>query len=136
MQKTCFRHQTKHVQEYCSHSRFVIFPAIKIVALILFTIRYCNINEVYTIIISVDWTDDKDVRSVFDYIMHEEKGQLDVLVNNAYDYDQRGNDTNITDEHTQPSWENSLLNSWNDTNSFSGLKTHCISMALASRYEK
>ena len=82
----------------------------------------------------MDWTDDKDVRSVFDYIMHEEKGQLDVLVNNAYDYDQRGNDMSKT--NTQPSWEHSLLNSWNDTSNFSGLKTHCISMALASRYEK
>ena len=76
------------------------------------------------------------MRSVFDYIMHEEKGQLDVLVNNAYDYDQRGNDTNTTNQHTQPSWEHSLLNSWSNTDNFSGLKTHCISMALASRYEK
>ena len=49
------------------------------------------------------------MRSVFDYIMLEEKGQLDLLVNNAYDYDQRGNDMNKTNEHTQPSWESPAL---------------------------
>ena len=67
--------------------------------------------------------------------MREEKGKLDLLINNAYDYDQHVIDMNTADEHTKPFWEHSLFKSWDDSNNFSGLKMHYISMVLASRCE-
>ncbi len=76
--------------------------------------------------VQVDHSDDEQVRLLFERIQDEQKGKLDLLVNNAYSGVQA-----LTDAQGQPFWdcEPSLWDACNNV----GLRSHYIASVFAAR---
>ena len=74
---------------------------------------------------------EKDISTIFEHIKEKEDGRLDILINNAYDFDY----LNTLDvEKLNPSWDQSCDERWdNVVNQCQGLRKQLISLSLASR---
>ena len=77
--------------------------------------------------ISVDHSNDDDVRRLFDTVKNEQNGKLDVLVNNAY-----AGVNMIMENMGKPFWESNPYEVWDCINGV-GLRNHYCCTALASR---
>nr|XP_033817787.1 dehydrogenase/reductase SDR family member 1-like isoform X2 [Geotrypetes seraphini] len=73
-----------------------------------------------------DSTEDEDIKLLFDRVQREQKGRLDILVNNAF----AGVQANMTN-HTKPFWETPPTY-WDDFNN-AGLRGHYICSVYAAR---
>ena len=84
-----------------------------------------NFNNVMLL---VDHSIDEDVVRLFDTVMNEQKGQLDVLVNNAY-----AGVNAIMENMNKPFWESNPFDMWDCINGV-GLRNHYCCTTLAARY--
>nr|XP_033817791.1 dehydrogenase/reductase SDR family member 1-like isoform X2 [Geotrypetes seraphini] len=73
-----------------------------------------------------DSTKDEDIKLLFDRVRREQKGRLDILVNNAFAGVQA-----IMANHTKPFWE-SPTSCWDEVNN-AGLRGHYICSVYAAR---
>ncbi|NEO00119.1 MAG: SDR family NAD(P)-dependent oxidoreductase, partial [Moorea sp. SIO3I7] len=76
--------------------------------------------------VMVDHSDDQQVRLLFERIQDEQKGQLDLLVNNAFSGVQA-----LKDGYEKPFWE-CPENLWDAVNDV-GLRSHYIASVFAAR---
>jgi NAD(P)-dependent dehydrogenase (short-subunit alcohol dehydrogenase family) len=76
--------------------------------------------------VQVDHKDDDQVESLFNKIEQEQKGQLDILVNNAF-----SGVKVLRDSNGQPFWENKTY-LWDAVNNV-GLRSHYITSMFAAR---
>lgn len=76
--------------------------------------------------VAVDHSDDDQVRSLFDRIQSEQKGQLDILVNNVY-----GGVSALRNAHAQGFWEDGP-ELWDACNNV-GLRSHYVASIYAAR---
>ena len=73
------------------------------------------------------------IQGVFEYISKEEKGMLDLLINNSYHEEYLGDSQNIVARQNTPIWENSLVDESQDNVEFQMLKQHTKCINLAAR---
>ncbi len=78
------------------------------------------------IAVSVDHSDDQQIKSLFEQIDREQNGQLDLLVNNAY-----GGVRSLIDAKGKPFWE-SDLSLWDACNQV-GLRSHYVASHFAAK---
>jgi len=78
------------------------------------------------IVVPVDHSDDEQIKSLFEQIDREQKGQLDLLVNNAY-----GGVRSLIDAKGKPFWE-SDLSLWDACNQV-GLRSHYVASHFAAK---
>lgn len=79
------------------------------------------------IVVQVDHGDDDQVKALFDRIQTEQKGQLDLLVNNAY-----AGVPALKAAYGKPFWEAEPANFWDACNAV-GLRSHYLSSVYAAR---
>ena len=75
----------------------------------------------------MDHSDDRQVKELFERISMEQKGRLDVCVNNAY-----SGAEHILDNVDKPFWEMEPGESWDIMNGV-GLRNHYLCTAYAAR---
>jgi NAD(P)-dependent dehydrogenase (short-subunit alcohol dehydrogenase family) len=78
------------------------------------------------IAVSVDHSDDEQIKSLFEQIDREQNGQLDLLVNNAY-----GGVRSLIEAKGKPFWE-SDLSLWDACNQV-GLRSHYVASHFAAK---
>lgn len=78
------------------------------------------------IAVTVDHSDDQQIKSLFEQIDREQNGQLDLLVNNAY-----GGVRSLIAAKGKPFWE-SDLSLWDDCNQV-GLRSHYVASHWATK---
>ncbi|MCA6575226.1 MAG: SDR family NAD(P)-dependent oxidoreductase [Pseudanabaena sp. M57BS1SP1A06MG] len=78
------------------------------------------------IAVSLDHSDDEQIKSLFEQINHEQNGQLDFLVNNAY-----GGVRSLIEAKGKPFWE-ADLSLWDACNQV-GLRSHYVSSHFAAK---
>jgi len=78
------------------------------------------------IAVSVDHSDDEQIKSLFEQIDREQNGQLDLLVNNAY-----GGVRSLISSNGKPFWE-SDISLWDACNQV-GLRSHYIASHFAAK---
>jgi NAD(P)-dependent dehydrogenase (short-subunit alcohol dehydrogenase family) len=78
------------------------------------------------IAVSIDHSDDEQIKSLFEQIDREQNGQLDLLVNNAY-----GGVRSLISSNGKPFWE-SALSLWDACNQV-GLRSHYIASHFAAK---
>ena len=78
------------------------------------------------IAVSIDHSDDEQIKSLFEQIEQEQNGQLDLLVNNAY-----GGVRSLIDAKGKPFWE-SDINLWDACNQV-GLRSHYVASHFAAK---
>ena len=78
------------------------------------------------IVVPVDHSDDEQIKSLFEQIDREQKGQLDLLVNNAY-----GGVRSLIDAKGKPFWE-ADINLWDACNQV-GLRGHYVASHFAAK---
>ena len=78
------------------------------------------------VVVPVDHSDDKQIKSLFEQINREQNGQLDLLVNNAY-----GGVRSLIDATGKPFWE-SDLSLWDACNQV-GLRSHYVASHFAAK---
>jgi NAD(P)-dependent dehydrogenase (short-subunit alcohol dehydrogenase family) len=78
------------------------------------------------IAVTVDHSDDEQIKSLFEQIDREQNGQLDLLVNNAY-----GGVRSLIDAKGKPFWE-ADLSLWEACNQV-GLRSHYVSSHYAAK---
>lgn len=76
--------------------------------------------------VQVDHKDDEQVESLFNQIEQEQKGQLDILVNNAF-----SGVKVLRDSYGKPFWENKTF-LWDAVNNV-GLRSHYVTSMFAAR---
>ncbi|XP_023931772.1 dehydrogenase/reductase SDR family member 1 [Lingula anatina] len=83
-------------------------------------------NSGQCIPIQCDHSKDEDIKALFDRVKEEQKGKLDILVNNAYSGAKA-----ITDNNGKPFWEQPTT-IWDEMNNV-GLRNHYICSVYASQ---
>ena len=78
----------------------------------------------------MDHSRDEEVKELFDRIQSEQKGKLDLVVNNAY----AGVGT-IMESMGKKFWETDAVDTWDSINNV-GLRNHYLCTVYASRYLK
>ena len=78
------------------------------------------------IAVSVDHSDDEQIKSLFEQIEREQNGQLDLLVNNAY-----GGVRSLISSNGKPFWE-ADLSLWDACNQV-GLRSHYVASHFAAK---
>ncbi len=78
------------------------------------------------IAVSIDHSDDEQIKSLFEQINREQNGQLDLLVNNAY-----GGVRSLIASNSKPFWE-ADLSLWDACNQV-GLRSHYVASHFAAK---
>jgi NAD(P)-dependent dehydrogenase (short-subunit alcohol dehydrogenase family) len=78
------------------------------------------------IAVSIDHSDDEQIKSLFEQIEQEQNGQLDLLVNNAY-----GGVRSLISSNGKPFWE-SDISLWDACNQV-GLRSHYVASHFAAK---
>lgn len=76
----------------------------------------------------MDHSKDEEVKKLFETVKNEQKGQLDILVNNAY-----AGVNMIMENMGKSFWESNPFEVWDCINGV-GLRNHYCCTAIASRY--